>query len=255
MKRTAMALVILASSLMITSLARPARAQTPVQFKTSDGVTIYGAYYEAKNAKEPVILLFHQGGANRYEYASIAPRLAAEGFTCLAIDQRWGGMMWGHSNETVKKLGHGESDASNVAGLEADLEAALTWAQKKDPGRKFILWGSSYSASLVFVIAARHPAEVAGVLAFSPGEYFRNPTMVRDAAAKVLVPVFITSENEAANLAYATQVFDAVGSRHKVHYSAKYAVHGSSTLLADRNPKGAAVTWQVVMKFLTQFEE
>jgi len=45
-----------------------------------------------------------------------------------------------------------------------------------------------------------------------------------------------------------------VASSNKVHYSAKYAVHGSSTLLADRNPKGAAVTWQVVMKFLTQFE-
>lgn len=254
MRETRLLCLMALAALIFAAAARPLSAQTPVQFKTSDGVTIYGAYYEVRNAKGPVILLFHQGGANRYEYATIAPKLAAAGFTCLAIDQRWGGMMWGHSNETVKKLGHGESDTSDVTGLEADLEGALTWARKKNPGRKFILWGSSYSSSLVFVVAAEHPRDIAGVLAFSPGEYFRNPTMVRDAAAKVLVPVFITSENEAANLAYATQVFDAAGSRHKVHYSAKYAVHGSSTLLADRNPKGAAVTWQVVMKFLTQFE-
>ncbi|HXT73077.1 MAG TPA: alpha/beta hydrolase, partial [Candidatus Angelobacter sp.] len=143
-----------------------------------------------------------------------------------------------------------------VAGFEADLEAALAWAHAKDPQRKVILWGSSYSASLVFVVAAKHPAEVAGVLAFSPGEYFPDhPTLIEDAAKKIHVPVFITSENSADAVANATKIFDAVASSHKVHYSAKYAVHGSSTLLADRNPKGANVTWQVVMKFLTQFEK
>lgn len=60
MKRTAMAMMMLASGMMITSLARPARAQTPVQFKTSDGVTIYANYYPATASSQPMILLFHQ---------------------------------------------------------------------------------------------------------------------------------------------------------------------------------------------------
>jgi pimeloyl-ACP methyl ester carboxylesterase len=163
--------------------------------------------------------------------------------------------MFGEDNETDAHMSKAAAQSHSVEGFESDLEAALAWAHAKDPQRKVILWGSSYSASLVFVIAARHPAEVAGVLAFSPGEYFPNPTLIEDAAKQVHVPVFITSENSADAVANATKIFDVVASSHKVHYSARYAVHGSSTLLADRDPKGAAVTWQVVMKFLTQFEK
>lgn len=255
MKRAAMAMMMLASGMMITSIARPVRAQEQVQFKTADGVTIYANYYPAKASSQPMILLFHQAQSNRYEYSSIAPHLEALGFSCLAIDQRFGGTMFGEDNETDAHMSKAAAQSHSVEGFEADLEAALAWAHAKNPGRKVILWGSSYSASLVFVIAAKHPAEVAGVLAFSPGEYFPNhPMLIEDAAKRVHVPVFITSENSADAVANATKIFEAVASSNKVHYSAKYAVHGSSTLLADRNPKGANVTWQVVMKFLTQFE-
>ncbi|HLW44107.1 MAG TPA: alpha/beta fold hydrolase [Candidatus Acidoferrales bacterium] len=256
MKRTAVAMMMLASVMMITSIARPTRAQEPVQFNTADGVTIYADYYPAKNSSQPMILLFHQAHSNRYEYSTIAPRLESLGFSCLATDQRFGGTMFGEDNETDAHMSKAAAESHDVKGFEADLEAALAWARAKDPRRKVILWGSSYSASLVFVVAARHPAEVAGVLAFSPGEYFpARPALIEDAAKKVRVPVFITSENSADAVANATKIFDAVASSNKVHYSAKYAVHGSSTLLADRNPKGAAITWQVVMKFLTQFEK
>ena len=235
---------------------RAARAQERVRFKAADGVEIFGVYYAASSSTQPVILLFHQAESNHFEYAAIAPKLVAAGFSCLAIDQRWGAEMWGHTNETVHKLGHIETAADKVEDLEADLNAALEWAQKRDPHRKFILWGSSYSASLVFVVAAQHPHEVAGVLAFSPGEYFaKQPTLVEDAAMKVRAPVFITSENDADQVQQATRIFNAVGSRDKVHYKAQFAVHGSSTLRTDRNPKGAASNWAAVMRFLKQFEK
>lgn len=232
------------------------RAQEAVQFKAADGVTVYGAYYAAKGSTQPMILLFHQASSNHYEYAGIAPKLTAAGFSCLAIDQRWGGRMWGQKNETVQKLGHAETSADKVEDLEADLNAALAWGHARDPHRKFILWGSSYSASLVFVVAAEHPQGVGGVLAFSPGEYFdKNPTLVREAATKVRVPVFVTSENDADALTDATRIYDAVASPDKVHYKAKFAVHGSSTLRPDRNPKGAEANWAAVMKFLNQFQK
>lgn len=256
MRKTVLLRLMAVAALIFVVAAGPARAQEPVQFKTTDGVTIYAHYYPAKGSSQPMILLFHQAHSNRYEYASIAPRLEALGFSCLATDQRFGGAMFGEDNETDAHMSKAAAQSHNVAGFEADLEAALAWAHAKNPRRKVILWGSSYSASLVFVTAARHPAEVAGVLAFSPGEYFpEHSTLIEDAAKKVRVPVFITSENSADAVANATKIFDAVASSHKVHYSARYAVHGSSTLLAERNPKGAAVTWQVVMKFLTQFEK
>ena len=241
--------VIFAAALQLT------RAQEPVQFKAADGVTVYGVYYAAKSSAQPVILLFHQASSNHYEYAGIAPKLVAGGFSCLAIDQRWGGAMWGHRNETVHKLGRSQGGAEpNV--LQQDIEAALTWARTRDPHRKFILWGSSYSASLVLVVAAAHPNEVAGVLAFSPGEYFEShPTLVRDAATKLHMPVFVTSENDADALADATRIYEAIGSRDKVHYKAQFAVHGSSTLRTDRNVKGAAANWAGVQKFLKQFEK
>lgn len=243
-----------AAVIFLTSIV--AKAQQAVQFKSSDGVEIFGTYYAAPSSSRPVILLFHQAGSNHFEYAPIAPKLVAAGFSCLAIDQRWGGEMWGHTNETVKKLGHTETAADQVADLEADLDAALSWARTHNPHRKFILWGSSYSASLVFVVAARHPDEVAGILAFSPGEYFdSHPTMIEDAAIKVRVPVFVTSENDTDQLRQATKIFDAVSSRDKVHYKAQFAVHGSSTLRTDRNAKGAAANWAAVMKFLKQFEK
>ncbi|MFZ0336150.1 MAG: alpha/beta fold hydrolase [Candidatus Acidiferrales bacterium] len=264
-KKTVTAIVSLTAAMALTAifvalLLLPQRVHAqeakPVQFKAADGVTVYGVYYAAPNSSQPMILLFHQAGSNHYEYAGIAPKLVAAGFSCLAIDQRWGGIMWGRGNQTVRKLGHTETAAGKVEDLEADLEAALAWAHEREPHRKFILWGSSYSASLVFVVAAEHPDEVAGVLAFSPGEYFEtHPTLVRDAAMKVHVPVFVTSENDADALTDATRIYDAVASRDKVHYRAKFAVHGSSTLRADRNPKGADANWQAVMKFLGQFQK
>jgi dienelactone hydrolase len=255
--KTMTAMAFCAALLTATFLApQTANAQEAVQFKAADGVTVYGVYHPAPDSSQPVILMFHQAGSNRYEYAPIVPKLVAAGFSCLAIDQRWGGEMWGRANETVHKLGHSENSSGKVSDLQADLEAALAWARARNPHRKFILWGSSYSASLVFLVAAEHPDEVAAVLAFSPGEYFEGqPTLVRQAATKVHVPVFVTSENDADARTDATRIYDAVASKDKVEYKAQFAVHGSSTLRADRNPKGAAANWAAVMKFLRPFEK
>ncbi len=124
--KESIAILLAAMMAAIFAPARGASAQTAeaVQFKAADGATIFGWYYAAKTSAQPTILLFHQAGSNHYEYAPIAPKLVAAGFSCLAIDQRWGGKMWGHANETVKKLGHSETAADPIEYLEADLNAA-----------------------------------------------------------------------------------------------------------------------------------
>jgi dienelactone hydrolase len=235
------------------AFAQRARAQRPVSFVAADGLSIHAAYYPAPGSSAPIILLFHQAGSNHWEYAPIAPRLVSSGFSCLAVDQRAGGDMWGHKNLTAVQLSH---PADYLKAL-ADLEAALAWARKENSSRKIIVWGSSYSASLVFVLAAKHPGEVAGLLSFSPSEYFDSKHMIRDAAAKVNIPVFIDSAKVSKEESAARSILDAVAdTKDRVQFIPQIAgVHGSSTLREDRNPKGAEENWAAVLAFLKQFEQ
>lgn len=221
----------------------------PVQLRAADGVTIYGAFYTNGDPYRPLILLFHQAHSNRGEYATIAPRLVKAGFNCLAIDQRSGGDMWGRKNQTVEHLGH----SASYLEAESDLEAALNWARTVEKKGKVILWGSSYSAALVFLVAERHPDEVVGVLAFSPGEYFQKKDLIRQAAARVHAPVFITCGSGTREVANARPIYEAVASKDKVFYQPPVGVHGSKTLRTDSDPKGAAGNWQEVLSFLKKF--
>ena len=52
-------------------------AVTPVNFMADDGLTVSGRYYRADKPKA-LILLFHQAGSSKDEYADIAPKLAEE---------------------------------------------------------------------------------------------------------------------------------------------------------------------------------
>ena len=97
-------------------------AATPVTLRARDGVSIAGLVYPAAHAKA-IVLLFHQANSSKAEYATIAPRLAAAGFSALAIDQRSGGSLYG-PNETAARL----SSPATYEQARADLEAALDWA-------------------------------------------------------------------------------------------------------------------------------
>jgi|APAra7269096661_1048516.scaffolds.fasta_scaffold00186_46 dienelactone hydrolase len=222
------------------------QAPQPVTLTAPDGVTVYGTYYPAANARA-VILLFHQAGSSKDEYTTIAPQLQRAGFAALAIDQRVGGSLYG-TNQTMAAY-KGKTD---YLGALPDLEAALAWAKDKAQGRPILLWGSSYSASLVFLIAASKSAEgsVKGVLAFSPGEYFDDKTMVEKAAAKLTLPVFVTSANTLQEEQEAKAILSATQSTDRQQFIPKAGVHGSSTLIAAKNPGGADDNWQAVLAFL-----
>jgi dienelactone hydrolase len=224
-----------------------ANAQEPVSFTTSDGITVYGDYYAGPDAKGPVILAFHQADFNRLEYREIAPRLVKSGFSVLAIDQRSGGNYGGEDNRTAK-----ESKAFwTYTDTLPDLEAALKWARTKHPKSKIIAWGSSYSASLVIVLAAKSH-DVAGVMAFSPGEYFDGKPSVSAAASKVAVPAFITSAG-GKEVGIARMIFKALASSDKMQFVPEgFGVHGSTALL---QPQGKSDEyWKAVQTFLAKFK-
>ncbi len=217
-------------------------AVTPVNFMADDGLTVSGRYYRA-DAPKALILLFHQANSSKDEYATIAPKLVAQGYSALAIDQRSGGAMFG-TNQTAARM----TTPATYGDALHDLDAALSWGRTMQ--LPIIVWGSSYSSALVFELAAKHPVEISAVLAFSPGEYLGPGNPVAVAAAKTTIPVFVAVSSEPAELTAAKPIFENVAASRKTLYVPANGVHGSSTLIADRNPKGAEANWAKVDAFL-----
>ena len=112
-----------------------------------------------------------------------------------------------------------------------------------------LVWGSSYASALVFILAARHPNDVAAVLAFSPDEYLATMN-VAQSAARLHMPVYITSASDPSEIAAAKRIADAVPGGLAVQYAPKIGVHGSSTLRQDADPNGYQDNWLPVIAFL-----
>jgi len=237
-------IVLLAGLGLVPQVVAPSPA--PITLSAADGTAIYADMYVTAAAGAPVILLFHQAGSSKSEYAPIAPRLVQMGYNVLAIDQRSGGDLYAPGNQTVAHLG---KSAPYLAVLP-DMEAALEFAHRRFPGARVAAWGSSYSASLVFLFAAKHPHDLAALLAFSPGEYLPNKHAVRDAAKRVKIATFVDSASDPAEERAARDIFDALRSPVKVDFQPKNGVHGSSTLRDDKDPAGAEENWNAVTSFL-----
>jgi alpha-beta hydrolase superfamily lysophospholipase len=214
-----------------------------VELLTSDGMRVPGTYRRAAEPKA-LILLFHQRGSSRAEYSEIGPRLAANGYSSLAIDQRGGGDRWRVPNCLAEQWG----DTSSHLEAMPDLEAAFAWGAAQ--GLPLVLWGSSYSAALVFPLAASHPGQARAVLAFSPGDYLEGGQVI-SAAAKLDVPVFVTSATTLNEIGYAQPVFDAIGAPDKEYFlPTGGGEHGSQTLIRSENPEGYEEMWGAVLAFL-----
>jgi alpha-beta hydrolase superfamily lysophospholipase len=227
----------------LSASAKASVSPWPTTLQAHDGVSISALVYEARQPRG-IILLFHQAGSSKAEYATIAPRLAAEGYTALAIDQRSGGSLYG-PNETVARLGR----PATYADAKADLEAALDWALPRH--LPITLWGSSYSAALVFEVAAEHMTQINAIVAFSPGEYLETSGVVARAAGRVQIQIYVTSSSDTDEIKAGHAILSAAPARVKTQFVPKFGVHGSSTLIEARNPRGAADNWSHVLAFLS----
>jgi dienelactone hydrolase len=217
-----------------------------VTFKSQDNLLITADLYLTKKKDAPYIILFHQADYSRGEYKTIAPKLNKMGFNCLAVDQRSGRIVMGVVNKTAEqakklKMGTKYEDAL------PDLEASLNFVKNELKAKKIIIWGSSYSASLAFVLGEKYPDDVKGILSFSPGEYFKlDDRTVEDYATKVKCPVFITSaKNETAW----KSMYDKIPSDNKAYYIPEFdGRHGSKALWDTYGNSGDY--WEAVNKFL-----
>ena len=221
-----------------------------VQFNAIDGTVVFADLHRANaDLEAPLIILFHQaGGSARGEYAEIVPRLLEAGYHVLAVDLRSGGDRFGIDNRTAAGV-HGEVGYCDAY---PDLEVALAYVKTTDFTGPRVIWGSSYSAGLVFKLAAEHPESVAAVLAFSPasGEAMEG-CRPEASLSRLKVPTLaLRPINEAEMEAVQAQTaeFEAAGVQFFV---ADPGTHGSSMLVEERAGGDPSATWEAVMSFLT----
>lgn len=247
---TVLSLILLLSA----SLSVAAETQR-IAFKSADNIVITADSYIAHAENTiPLILLFHQAGSSRGEYNDIAPALNNLGFNCIAVDLRSGEYSRGKDNETAMHAVNAGLPTNYLDALP-DMIAALRYAKANHPDSKIIIWGSSYSAALVLKIAGGNTKSIDGVIAFSPGEYFsslgKSKTWIRDAAAKIKAPVFITSaKHETENW---TAIYDAVDPAYRNSFIPETAGrHGSKALWKKYSDSSAY--WHAVTQFLKTYK-
>ena len=229
-----------------------------VEFRASDDHPVTAAFFPARVAdsktpvkERPVLLLCHQSASNYAEYGPIAPRLAAAGFHCLALDMRGGGPNYGRVNLTREawELATGERGGGPQARL--DMEGALAWLADEGFEGPLTIWGSSYSAGRLFELVMQRPSSVQAIVSFSPGHGFarRGPNGEKAWAEHATQPVFMTwAPHELDDERRAE--FARVASETKVLFEQEQGVHGSSTLHPQKNPGGTEPTWEAVLAFL-----
>lgn len=221
--------------------------------KARDGVTVYGTtYFASLPDSAPLIVLFHQGGSNaRAEYAPLIPWLNENGYRAIGWDLRAGGEIFGLNNRTVDAMlpEKAESYCDGYPDMKAALDASLAIGSVDDA----IIWGSSYSAALVFHLAADAPDKVSHVIAASPAS---GPPMANCLARARLDdltrPAFVlrpASEMERESAQQQKVLLEAVNVPVLV---LEDGVHGSSMLVDERTEADMSTGRTAVMDWLAQ---
>lgn len=222
-----------------------------ISFDTDDGVTVYGEIYKMADApmSAPLIVLFHQGGGDtRGEYIPLVPRLLDQGYNLLAIDQRRGGDRFDGVNRTLAGVGAAEYSYCDVY---PDLEGALQFANEFGFTGRTAVWGSSYSAALVFKLGVDHPDAIDAVLAFSAasGEPMEG-CEPEPYSERITVPVLALRPIREMKVPYVPGQVELFQEHGHQTYVADPGVHGSSMLNETRVGSSTEATWTVVLNFL-----
>ena len=217
-----------------------------ISFPSIDSLEITADLYLTDQESSTYIILCHQAYFSRGAYRSIAPKLNELGYHCLAIDQRSGYKVEGIKNKTCKKASKANKPRKYKDAIP-DVEAALLYAKKELKAKKIILWGSSYSASIVIYLGSKYPNEIDGIMSFSPGEYFTiNDQKISSFANKVTCPVFVTSAKKEQKKW--NNIYNQISSKKSYFLPSKGGFHGSKTLWPKK--KGNEVYWKSVRDFL-----
>lgn len=199
--------------------------------KAPDGTVIYGeTYYGGLDDKSHVVALFHQaGGDGRGEYELLTPWLNSIGLRAIAWDLRSGGDRFGSENRTARAF----PDGVGYCDAYPDMEAALKYSVDVAAGAPIVIWGASYSAALVFSLAADQSDEVAAVIAASPASGEPMADCAIDAVLQdVQAPILALRPRREVDFTKAqAETLVAAGATFHI---VENGVHGSSMLIDER---------------------
>ncbi len=217
---------------------------------TPDSVTIYGDTYISDPGAATVVL-FHQGGSNsRAEYGPIIPTLRDQGYNVVTVDQRRGGQTYGSYNRTVEKL---EINPYSYCDAYPDLESTLDYVISSNMiSGDIIVWGSSYSGTLVIQLAAKNQDRLSGVLAFSPAsggpmadckpdEYFED----------LEIPLLLLRPGSEMEFESVQAQFALAEEAGHEGYVSENGVHGASMLVESRVEGSVEAHWTKVLEFIS----
>jgi pimeloyl-ACP methyl ester carboxylesterase len=129
-------------------------------------------------------------------------------YNCLAVDLRSGGKYEFTENETAKRARNKGLNTS-LSDSEADILASMKYIRSLSK-KQFLLLGSSSSASLCLKLAINNP-DVKGIMAFSPGEFFRPALDISECLHDLDKSVFATGSG--AEIPYIIDMFHGVESQ------------------------------------------
>jgi dienelactone hydrolase len=237
-------------AILFAGLSFVSNAQKTITYKSTDGTTITADLYTPHKKDATFILLCHRARWSRGEYLETAPKLNELGYNCMAPDHRSGGQINDVINQTKLEAERNNKQTRHIDTYE-DIISSIKYIKTNYPKAKLVLWGSSYSSSLVLRVCGDNPNITNGVMSFSPGEYFskqgKSDSYILEGVGTIKIPVFITSAREEKS--YWEKIFKAIPSKDKVSFIPKAAgLHGSRVLwdMYDGNEE----YWIAVKQFL-----
>jgi alpha-beta hydrolase superfamily lysophospholipase len=204
-------------------LAGPATAAARgVSFRTDDGVTLAGLWYEPVS-RAPAVILIHMLHRSRNDWEPLASRLSGEGYGVLAFDLR----------------GHGESGGAIPADGQytvflQDVAAARHFVSARTdvvPSRLALI-GASIGGNLALLDAAARPG-VTAIALLSPSIDYRGLRL--DAAIRKFpgLLLLVAGDDDPYAMRSSHEIVKAGGGRRET-LVLPHAGHGTTML--SRNP-------------------
>lgn len=127
------------------------------EFKTFDGLSLFGQSWQPEDRPRAVVCLVHGIGEHSGRYVHVADSLARAGYTLISFDLR----------------GHGKSEGphGHIPSYEAimqDISSLLEVTNKKFPQLPLFLYGHSLGGNLVLNYVLRRQPHLKGVIATAP---------------------------------------------------------------------------------------
>lgn len=236
---------------LITGMQSHLNAQiirkSQVEFYSSDSLLISADHYFSSD-DNPYIILFHREGSSRGEFETIADRFVKMGYNCLAVDMRNGDSFGFINNKTAARAKAQNIDYGTKA--ELDILAAIDFVTQIS-SESIILLGSSYSATLCLKVASVNE-RIMAVMTFSPGDFLRPVTTLKELLGSIDKPVFIAcNQSEYSYLQEATEgiVVDNI----TLVKPPEKAENRGIGLLSDNNPV-SDIYWLSVLVFIKSLQ-